>query len=226
MSTCILAFDTSGPFLDIALRKDHELFAHTVEVGRGHGEALGPAIEAILGEAGVAASALTAVVVPRGPGSFTGLRIAISFAKGIQAAISVPVYAVDTLRAMIRARYRALDAPATILAVIDGRKHRFYAACEHIDLTGVHRVFGPVDETAEELRQRLRREAIKPDSLVVTGDPVAIDCWSPYSQAHPLDGGVAEALCDLFLENDSLVSVLEEHEGPEYHRVSQAEEPK
>ncbi|TVQ25925.1 MAG: tRNA (adenosine(37)-N6)-threonylcarbamoyltransferase complex dimerization subunit type 1 TsaB [Spirochaetaceae bacterium] len=227
MSSYILAFDTSGPFLDIVLRNDDTMYAHAVDVGRGHGEAVGPAVRDLLLRADIPVSALSAVIVPRGPGSFTGLRIAISFAKGLQAAHDVPVYAVDTLRAMIRARYRAVNTPCTVLSVIDGRKDRLYAACERIDSQGVHhRLFGPVDEGPELLKQRLHELGIEPESLIVTGDGIPPERWAPYPQAQSLAGGVAEALSDLYLERDALVTVLEENEGPAYYRVSQAEEPR
>ncbi len=227
MSRYILAFDTSGPFLDVVLRNDDTMHTHAVHVGRGHGEAIGPAVRDLLLREGIPASALSAVIVPRGPGSFTGLRIAISFAKGLQAAHDVPVYAVDTLRAMIRARCRAVSTPCTVLSVIDGRKDRLYAACERIDSHRVHhRLFGPVDEGPAVLQQRLHEAGIEPESLIVTGDDIPPEKWAPYPPAWSLEGGVAEALTDLYLERDALMTVLESNEGPTYYRVSQAEEPK
>ena len=67
---------------------------------RGHAEALGPMVEAVFAEAGVAPSALSRIAVTFGPGTFTGLRIGLAYAKGMALALDIPLIGLDSLTAM------------------------------------------------------------------------------------------------------------------------------
>ena len=77
-----------------------------------------------LAEAGVARTALDAIAVGRGPGAFTGVRLAISAAQGIALALDVPVVPVSSLAALAM---QAPDNDAAILAVFDARMGEVYA---------------------------------------------------------------------------------------------------
>lgn len=234
MSTCILAFDSSGPLLDLACLCGTEIVSKTLEVGRGHGEAIGPVVQELLDEAHASVTDLSTIVVPRGPGSFTGLRIAISFAKGLQAAIGVPVFAADTLRAMTRSFADGPAPPKAVAALIDGRKRRFYAALDEVLHDGtLRRVFGPVDEDAATIHSRLERYCLSVGiaagrhegghGLMLVGDAVPGKDWVSFPQPRAASG-VARALIALYQHNDPLLYRLGETEGPDYFRVSQAEE--
>ncbi|MFP4509456.1 MAG: tRNA (adenosine(37)-N6)-threonylcarbamoyltransferase complex dimerization subunit type 1 TsaB [Spirochaetaceae bacterium] len=234
MSTSILAFDTSGSVLDIAFVHGAEMWSTSLDVGRAQGEAVGPALRDILDEAHAGISDLSAVVVPRGPGSFTGLRIAIAFAKGLEAASGVPVFAADTHRAMTRAAADNREPPKAVAALIDGRKQRYFAALDEILDDGTYRrVFGPVDEDAATLHSRLeefRRSLDMPcggetegKDLVLVGDPMPGRDWVSFPQPQPVSG-VAQALIRMYQQGDPLLFRLGETEGPNYFRVSQAEE--
>ena len=95
-----LAIDTSGRACSIALFDDGNLIAHRHDViGRGHAEWLVPWISELLGE-GSADQILTGV----GPGSFTGVRVAIAAARGLGLAWHVPVHGVNSL-ALVAAAY-------------------------------------------------------------------------------------------------------------------------
>jgi tRNA threonylcarbamoyladenosine biosynthesis protein TsaB len=67
------------------------------EMQRGHAEALGPMVEALLADAAVLPLQLTRIAVTRGPGTFTGLRIGLAYAKGMSLALNVPLMGVDSL---------------------------------------------------------------------------------------------------------------------------------
>lgn len=234
MSTCILAFDSSGPLLDLACLHGTDRVSKSLEVGRGHGEAIGQAVQDVLEEAHASVTDLSAIVVPRGPGSFTGLRIAISFAKGLQAAVGVPVFAADTHRAMTRSVADGPVRPKAVVALIDGRKRRFYAALDEVLQDGtMRRVFGPVDEDAATIHSRLEqfclglgiesggREGGR--DLMLVGDTVPGEDWVSFPQPQPASG-VARALICMYQHDDPLLYRLGETEGPDYFRVSQAEE--
>ncbi len=78
----------------VALRENNE--------GRSHASLLTVFIEELLKESGIKAADLEAVAVSRGPGSYTGLRIGVSVAKGIAYAASIPLISVDTTLSMFR----------------------------------------------------------------------------------------------------------------------------
>lgn len=87
-----------------------------------HGEQLHLFIDEVLTKAGCTMSDLTAVVVGKGPGSFTGLRIGISAAKGLAYALDLPLYSVPTLGSFALDRVRQEAA----LCVLDARRDEVY----------------------------------------------------------------------------------------------------
>jgi tRNA threonylcarbamoyl adenosine modification protein YeaZ len=76
---------------------------------RGHAEALGPMVEQLFIDAGLKPDQLSRVVVTRGPGTFTGLRIGLSFAKGMALALNIPVIGVDSLTATAAPHFNSND---------------------------------------------------------------------------------------------------------------------
>src|SRR5438128_8778032 len=99
--------------------------ARWIAMDRGHAEALPPMVEAVMAEAGLGYAALDRVVVTVGPGTFTGLRIGLSLARGFGLALGIPVIGIDTLRA-VAANESHLDKPLLIAA--DARRDEVFAA--------------------------------------------------------------------------------------------------
>ena len=94
-----LALDTTGPHCAAALARGGAVLAHMSErLGRGHAERLAPMVMEVLEAAGVEASAIDRIGVCTGPGSFTGLRVALSYAKGFALPRRLPVLGVDALK--------------------------------------------------------------------------------------------------------------------------------
>jgi tRNA threonylcarbamoyladenosine biosynthesis protein TsaB len=96
----LLAIDTATRTISLALLADHELIAESSwRTAENHTVELAPAVDAMLKQAGVAPIDLRAVAVTLGPGSFTGLRIGMSVAKGLAlaAAPPLPLIGVPTL---------------------------------------------------------------------------------------------------------------------------------
>lgn len=93
-----LAIETAGPVASVVLADEGRVLArHFLEQPRTHAAGMIPAIESVLGEAGVARDELTAVAVGAGPGSFTGVRVAAAAAKGLAHALDLPLYAVSSM---------------------------------------------------------------------------------------------------------------------------------
>lgn len=95
-----LAIDTSTDTAGLALVADGELlFEITWHCGRNHTRQLMPNLAHLLHQTGVATSALTSIIVALGPGSFNGLRVGVSAAKGLAFALDIPIVGVGSLEA-------------------------------------------------------------------------------------------------------------------------------
>jgi len=121
----ILALDASLARCSAALLADGEIRAHRMLDGeRGHAATLPPMVQALLREAGVAATDLDAVAAVVGPGGFTGIRAALALAQGIALAAGLPVLGVTTGEALVAALPAAERAGRAIWSVIDNRRGR------------------------------------------------------------------------------------------------------
>ena len=117
----LLALETATEACSIALYLDGEVIERHEIAPRLHAEYALPWAEALLAEAGIAKSQLDAIAISRGPGAFTGVRLAIALAQGIALALDKPVVAVSTLQVI------AVQSPGErILAAIDARMGEVY----------------------------------------------------------------------------------------------------
>lgn len=119
----LLAFETATEACSVALSVDGEIRARHELAPRRHAELALPWAEALLAEAGIARSQLDAVAVGRGPGAFTGVRLAIALAQGIALGLDRSVVPVSTL-ATLALRAEGPD----VIAAIDARMGEVYAA--------------------------------------------------------------------------------------------------
>lgn len=117
----ILAMDTCLGACSVAVTADDRVLAQRSEpMLRGHQERLAPLVAEIMDEAGLGFDRLTRVGVTVGPGSFTGLRVGLAFAKGLGAALGAPVIGVGVLEAL------AASEPGLVFAVLDARRDQVY----------------------------------------------------------------------------------------------------
>ena len=97
----ILALDTALETCSAALLNGEQVLAARSEtMARGHQERLAPLVAELMTEPGIGFDRLDRIGVTVGPGSFTGLRVGLAFAKGLGVALDVPVVGVGTLAAM------------------------------------------------------------------------------------------------------------------------------
>lgn len=91
---------------------------------RGHAEALAPMVDHLMRQSGLALSQIDRIAVTVGPGTFTGVRIGLSFARGLGVALGIPIIGIDSLSAI------ATNAPeeSPLLVVLDARNDDVYAA--------------------------------------------------------------------------------------------------
>src|SRR4051812_43837157 len=93
---------------------------------RGHAEALMPLVARLMKESGIAFAALDRIAATTGPGSFTGLRVGLSAARGIALAAGKPVVGITTLTAYAAPHVSEHDEPRAVVAAIDARHDHVY----------------------------------------------------------------------------------------------------
>jgi tRNA threonylcarbamoyladenosine biosynthesis protein TsaB len=128
----LLALDTATEACSAALWIDGALASRDELLGRGHAERILPMIDELLVEAGIKLAALDAIAFGRGPGAFTGVRIAVSVTQGLAYGAGLPTVPVSDLaalglRALERARIEA-GAPGAgeALVALDARMGEVY----------------------------------------------------------------------------------------------------
>ena len=118
----LLAIDTAGPRLQLALALEGRVDTLIEDVAKGHAEIIFDRIATLLAKHGLGYDQLTHIAVTTGPGSFTGLRIGLSAAHGLGLGLKIPVIGIPTLRAMSLSG--APDLPLGIL--VDARRGEAY----------------------------------------------------------------------------------------------------
>jgi tRNA threonylcarbamoyladenosine biosynthesis protein TsaB len=144
----ILALDTATEACSVALAIGDRQLSRYVELERGHAEEILPMIDALLAEGGIALAQLDAIAFGRGPGGFTGVRLAASVAQGLAFGADVGVVPISDLAAVAQ-RVAQLDPAARrVLVVNDARMREVYWAeylIEGIRAQGDERVNAPGD---------------------------------------------------------------------------------
>ncbi len=121
----LLAIDTATEACSAAYLDEERLIARHEELRVGHAERILGMVDAVLREAGVRIGDLDALAVARGPGAFTGVRIAVSVVQGLAFGAGLPVVPITTLEAMAYPLIRR-GAPR-VLACLDARMGEVYA---------------------------------------------------------------------------------------------------
>ena len=129
----ILGIDTSSKNCSIALWHGTHLFGSFDQVSEDflHAEILHQEIEKLLKSSGVQFSDLRSVVVGSGPGSYTGLRIGVSAAKGLAMALNIPLFAVSGLQMMLS--QNTSEFTGRVLVVMDARRNEVFGAWLNLD---------------------------------------------------------------------------------------------
>lgn len=118
----VIALESSSSFCSLALSVDGRILSCHEQVNRNHNAVILKYLNSLLTQAGIVATDLDAVVYGRGPGSFTGVRIAASVAQAVALANNLPLHAISSLAAM------AWSAPLNthVLTLLDARLGELY----------------------------------------------------------------------------------------------------
>ncbi|MFC7282148.1 tRNA (adenosine(37)-N6)-threonylcarbamoyltransferase complex transferase subunit TsaD [Gordonibacter pamelaeae] len=189
----VLAFDTANEVIAIGLGALHGE-SRTVEVvacaeasaHRASNTQLLPRIDALLAEQGVARGELACIVVGRGPGSFTGVRIAMATAKGVASALGVGLVGVSSLDAVAwNAQVAGVRGPLAVVA--DAMRKEVYPVRYQLTGEGVCRLGADRVVKAEAAAAELAACATETPRLAVTGDALAkyADLFAPAGEPLP-----------------------------------------
>lgn len=137
----VLAIDTATEACSAALMVAGEIAERYEIAPRRHAELILPMIDALLAEAGIALDRIDVLGFGRGPGAFTGVRIAAGVAQGIAFGAELPVVPVSTLAALAQGAVRT-GGHARVLAAIDARMREVYWGAYQADEAGLMRLQG------------------------------------------------------------------------------------
>lgn len=123
----LLQLETSTKNCSVAISKNGQtiLCKEVADLGYSHAEKLHVFIEEILQEVGITYQDIHAIAVSKGPGSYTGLRIGVSAAKGLAYALDIPLIAIDTLESLAR---KISITEGVIIPMVDARRMECYTA--------------------------------------------------------------------------------------------------
>ena len=123
----ILNIETATKNCSVALAKNGKTIAlrEIAEEGYSHAEKLHVFIEELISESKITFKNINAIAVSQGPGSYTGLRIGVSSAKGLCYALNIPLIAIDTLQSLAA---QITISEGTIVPMIDARRMEVFSA--------------------------------------------------------------------------------------------------
>ena len=159
----ILCLETATPVCSVALNESCCTIAlRETEGQNAHSEKITNFIREVMEVAHIEYSQLDAIAVSKGPGSYTGLRIGVSTAKGICYAADLPLMAIDTLEAMaygMKAKLgNQIDENDLLIPMIDARRMEVYASIFDANLNKIHDTAALVidEHSFEDLRKEQR----------------------------------------------------------------------
>lgn len=160
MSNLILCIETGTDICSVGIAKEGELISlRESDEGRDHARKVGVFVDELLRETGIAPDDLSAVAVGKGPGSYTGLRIGVSFAKGLCYGLGIPLLSVGSLDAL--AEVAREDYEAGILAVDDWENAYL---CPMVDARRME-VYAQVFDTEGKPQNEVAAEIVTPESF-------------------------------------------------------------
>lgn len=222
-----LALDTATTSLSLALFNDDDLLLEmTTKAKVRHSKQLLPLLAGMLRSIDLKVSDLQQIIISRGPGSYTGLRIGVTVAKTLAFSQQIPLYSIDSLALLAQA---AGEGELPILSLIDARRGNAFLGTYHYQNGRVHNLTAPIYVPLNEWLEKAKEEGL----FKKTAYRVLADDWqhleailSPYQAAgdihllpaakHFMRASGVNAL--VFQEEDAMTF------KPSYLKLAEAEE--
>ncbi|HEX2817303.1 MAG TPA: tRNA (adenosine(37)-N6)-threonylcarbamoyltransferase complex dimerization subunit type 1 TsaB [Phenylobacterium sp.] len=188
----VLGLDTCLSSCSVAVLDGERVLGRAREVmARGHQERLAPMARQMMAEAGLAFDKLDRIAVTVGPGSFTGLRVGIAFAKGLALALDLPAVGIGTLEAL--AADAAQESGGLVIPAIDARRGQLYLQA----FEDGRALMAPDALTVEVAAARLAELSQgRPFTLVGSGAALLAD-FAPNAEVIPAEGADARVVARL-----------------------------
>jgi len=193
--TRILLLETSTALCSAALAEDGKVVSEREEGGRVHASRLAPMVKEVLDERGISVKDCDAVCVSMGPGSFTGLRVGVSTAKGLCFGAGIPLLAIGSLDTLVwQAREGGLtEGCKYVVPLIDARRLEVYTAVYPAEGEAISKVEPKVlDETSFEAQLSEGTALFIGDGAAKAGKIITspnarfeVECPSAKSMAKP-----------------------------------------
>jgi tRNA threonylcarbamoyladenosine biosynthesis protein TsaB len=220
----ILAIETSTLAGGVALLDGDQLIAeHTLYARTTHSERLMATVDRLLGDSGWAIGELEGVAVSIGPGSFTGLRIGVSTAKGLALALGIPLIGIPTLDALAVTLPHAADP---VCPILDAKKGEVYASLFHWEAGRMVRDWEYLALTPEDLCSRLSGSVIFVGDGIRAFGELLSRALGPRARMAPPGRRLPSAACVAQLGHSRLLSGEADEPArltPIYIRPSEAE---
>lgn len=158
----VLGIDTGGPRADLAVVAGGRVLAEASRPVASHGAELPAQVGELLGLAGLSFAGLKGIAVGIGPGSFTGLRVGLSYAKGLVMAAGCALVGVPSLDTLAIAALAETSAPPGCLVcpVLDARKGEVYFALYRVSADGLEKLSDDLVATLENLAPHLGADVL------------------------------------------------------------------
>ena len=160
----ILAIDTSTEIELLALSVDDKIFQFCDNAGMSHSVTMFQNLSSILSQAAITINDIDLIGVGIGPGSFTGIRIAVSTARMFAQILGIPLVGLKSQE--IYAASAGLTGDKTVLAAFDAKKSKVFAGVYSIKDSLTHEIIEPGDYLMEELLGLIK----KPGEIICVGD--------------------------------------------------------
>lgn len=219
-----LAIDCASPCMTICAENEGLFSTKVLDIGMHQSERILPEIQTVLQDVKLTPQEIQFACLCKGPGTFTGLRLAYSALKGIQLSFGFPIYAFDSLETYALPFF---ELNKTILSCIDAKKKRFYASV----FRQKNLVVGPVDEEITSIKKYIDPE----EEILLTG-PDANYFAEEYQSVNPaqkfivIESKNINSSWQLLklgnLNFEKKQPGIKDFEGPVYIRPSEAEEAK
>lgn len=187
----LLHIESTSTVCSVAISKDAELLSlKELNNGYTHAENLHVFIDQVLRESNIKATELNAVSVSSGPGSYTGLRIGFSAAKGLAFALNIPLITIDTLKVLSMNAIQQIQKDAVFIPFMDARRMEVYCAAYDYRLNEVL----PVQAMVLDEESIKTFNLNKPLYFFGDGMPKAKELLQQLPQAHFLESVAASAV--------------------------------